>query len=58
MPDAVVASLSQRGHIVQEGGPLGYVNALWCPEGFPDHHDSCEARSDPRASGLAIIQGN
>jgi gamma-glutamyltranspeptidase/glutathione hydrolase len=57
-PEAVVAGLSQRGHAVQPSGPLGQVNALWCPEGLPDHPDSCQAGSDPRASGLAIVQGN
>ncbi len=56
--EAVVAGLSQRGHAVQPSGPLGQVNALWCPQGLPGHSDSCQARSDPRASGLAIIQGN
>jgi gamma-glutamyltranspeptidase/glutathione hydrolase len=56
--EAVVAGLSQRGHAVQQSGPLGQVNALWCPEGLPSHPDSCQARSDPRAGGLAVIQGN
>ena len=31
--EAVVAGLSQRGHAVQQSGPLGQVNALWCPRG-------------------------
>jgi gamma-glutamyltranspeptidase/glutathione hydrolase len=56
--EAVVAGLSKRGHAVQPSGPLGQVNALWCPQGLPGHPDSCQARSDLRASGLAIIQGN
>ncbi len=57
-PEAVVAGLSQRGHAVQPSGPLGQVNALWCPEGLPDNPDNCRAYSDPRAGGLAIVQGN
>jgi gamma-glutamyltranspeptidase/glutathione hydrolase len=57
-PEAVVAGLSQRGHAVQPSGPLGQVNALWCPEGLPGHPDNCSAYSDPRAGGLAIVQGN
>jgi gamma-glutamyltranspeptidase/glutathione hydrolase len=57
-PEAVVAGLSQRGHAVQPSGPLGQVNALWCPEGLPNHPDNCRAYSDPRAGGLAIVQGN
>jgi gamma-glutamyltranspeptidase/glutathione hydrolase len=56
--EAVVAGLSRRGHAVQPSGPLGQVNALWCPEGLPSHADSCQARSDPRASGLAVIQAD
>ena len=56
--EAIVAGLSERGHTVQQSGPLGQVNALWCAQGLPDHADSCQARSDPRAGGLAIIQGN
>ena len=55
--EAVVAGLSQRGHAVQQSGPLGQVNALWCPQGMPNHTDNCQARSDPRGGGLAIIQG-
>lgn len=57
-PEAVVAGLAQRGHAVQPSGPLGQVNALWCPQGLPDGPDSCQAHSDPRADGLAIVQGN
>jgi gamma-glutamyltranspeptidase / glutathione hydrolase len=57
-PETVVGGLSQRGHTVQPSGPLGQVNALWCPQGLPDDSESCQARSDPRADGLAIVQGN
>jgi len=56
--ESVLAALSQRGHVLQPSGPLGQVNALWCPEGLPSHADSCQARSDPRASGLAVIQAD
>jgi gamma-glutamyltranspeptidase/glutathione hydrolase len=55
--DAVVAGLSQRGHAVQQAGPLGQVNAFWCPQGLANHSDSCQAHSDPRGGGLALIQG-
>jgi gamma-glutamyltranspeptidase / glutathione hydrolase len=55
---AVVAGLSQRGHAVQPSSPLGQVNALWCPDGLPNHFGSCQARNDPRASGFAVVQGN
>lgn len=55
--EAVIAGLSQRGHAVQPSGPLGQVNALWCPQGLPNNSDSCQARSDPRGGGLALIQG-
>jgi gamma-glutamyltranspeptidase/glutathione hydrolase len=57
-PETVIAGLSQRGHAVQPSGPLGQVNALWCPGGLPDHPDDCQAHADPRAGGLAIVQGN
>lgn len=54
--DSVVSGLSQRGHLLQQTGGLGRVNAIWCSGGLPDDSDSCQARSDPRGSGLAVIQ--
>jgi gamma-glutamyltranspeptidase / glutathione hydrolase len=55
--DGVVAGLSQRGHAVQQAGPFGQVNTFGCPQGLPNHSDSCQAHSDPRGGGLALIQG-
>jgi gamma-glutamyltranspeptidase/glutathione hydrolase len=54
--EAVVTGLTQRGHAVQAAGALGRVNALWCRRGLPRYPESCEVRSDPRGSGLAVIQ--
>jgi gamma-glutamyltranspeptidase/glutathione hydrolase len=54
--EAVVSALSQRGHTLQPSEGLGRVNAIWCSGGLPDDSDSCQARSDPRGAGLAVIQ--
>ncbi len=54
--DSIVAGLSQRGHVLEPAPALGRVNALWCSGGLPDDPESCEARADPRGSGLAVIQ--
>jgi gamma-glutamyltranspeptidase/glutathione hydrolase len=54
--EPLVAALTKRGHSVAPAVSLGRVNAVWCPDGLPDDPDSCQARSDPRADGLAIIQ--
>ena len=56
--DSVVSELSQRGHRLQPAGELGRVNAIWCSGGLPDDSDSCQAHSDPRGSGLALIQAD
>ncbi len=56
--ESVVSALSQRGHAVQPSEGLGRVNAIWCSDGLPDDPDSCQARSDPRGSGLAVIQAD
>jgi gamma-glutamyltranspeptidase / glutathione hydrolase len=54
--DSIVSALSQRGHVLQQTAGLGRVNAIWCSGGLPDDSDSCQARNDPRGSGLAVIQ--
>jgi gamma-glutamyltranspeptidase/glutathione hydrolase len=54
--DAIVSGLQQRGHGVAPAGVLGRVNALWCPDGLPDNPESCQAGSDPRGNGLAVLQ--
>ena len=54
--ESVVSGLSQRGHAVRPAEALGRVNAIWCSGGLPDDSDSCQARSDPRGAGLAVIQ--
>jgi gamma-glutamyltranspeptidase / glutathione hydrolase len=56
--DSIVSALSQRGHVLQQAGGLGRVNAIWCSGGLPDDSDSCQARNDPRGSGLAVIQAD
>jgi gamma-glutamyltranspeptidase/glutathione hydrolase len=56
--DSVVSELSRRGHALQPAGELGRVNAIWCSGGLPDDSDSCQAQSDPRGSGLAVIQAD
>jgi gamma-glutamyltranspeptidase/glutathione hydrolase len=54
--DSTVAALTERGHVVAPTEGLGRVNAIWCPGGLPNEPDSCQGHSDPRASGLAIVQ--
>jgi gamma-glutamyltranspeptidase/glutathione hydrolase len=54
--DAVLSSLTQRGHHVEPAGVLGRVDSLWCPEGLPREPDRCQQQSDPRGDGLAILQ--
>jgi len=56
--DAVVAGLQQRGHSVAAAGVLGRVNALWCRDGLPSDPESCQAGSDPRGNGLALLQSD
>ena len=53
--DETLTALTQRKHTVREAGILGRVNAVWCPGGLPTRPETCEARSDPRANGLATI---
>ena len=54
--DAVISGLQQRGHAVAAAGVLGRVNALWCRDGLPNDPETCQAGSDPRGNGLAILQ--
>jgi gamma-glutamyltranspeptidase/glutathione hydrolase len=54
--ESVLSALAQRGHSLRPAEALGRVNAIWCSGGLPDDSDSCQARSDPRAAGLAVIQ--
>jgi gamma-glutamyltranspeptidase/glutathione hydrolase len=56
--DSVVSELARRGHVLQPAGELGRVNAIWCSGGLPDDSDSCQAYSDPRGSGFAVIQAD
>jgi gamma-glutamyltranspeptidase/glutathione hydrolase len=56
--DSVVSELSRRGHVLRPADELGRVNAIWCSGGLPDDSDSCQAHSDSRGSGLAVIQAD
>lgn len=52
---AVLASLTARGHQVQEAGIIGRVEAIWCPNSLQRDSTTCQAFSDRRANGLATI---
>lgn len=58
MNESVLDGLSQRGHTLAPSGPLGRVNALWCPDGLSSGHENCQMSNDPRGNGLAIIQAD
>jgi gamma-glutamyltranspeptidase/glutathione hydrolase len=53
LSEAVLASLTGRGYQVRQTPVLGWVNAIYCPEGLPRGDDSCAAATDPRGHGLA-----
>ncbi|MBX7146090.1 MAG: gamma-glutamyltransferase family protein [Alphaproteobacteria bacterium] len=53
--ESVLESLKQHGHNLDQGGIVGRVNAIWCPEGLPGKEQSCEVASDPRGNGLGVI---
>ena len=50
-----LAALTRRGHGLRETGILGRVNAIWCADALPRSPRSCQAQTDPRGSGLAIL---
>ena len=48
-------ALARRGHSLREAAALGHVNAFYCPDGLQDRGETCQAATDPRAYGLAVI---
>jgi gamma-glutamyltranspeptidase/glutathione hydrolase len=51
--EAILQSLTKRGHLIAQTRKLGLVNAVVCVDGLPDKPESCAAKSDPRGFGLA-----
>lgn len=51
---AIVASLRQRGHVLQPESGVGRANAVMCPKGLRFDPGGCAAASDKRGFGLAI----
>ena len=50
-----LGALQAAGHQVQASGPLGRVNAIFCPGDTPHHPDTCQLRNDYRGAGLSSI---
>lgn len=48
-----LAALQAAGHQAQNSGPLGRVNAIFCPSDTPHHPDTCQLRTDYRGAGLS-----
>jgi gamma-glutamyltranspeptidase/glutathione hydrolase len=53
--DDTAEALERVGYQVTEVPRIGRVNAIYCPTDLPNDSTACEARPDPRASGLAAI---
>ncbi|MGH6946376.1 MAG: gamma-glutamyltransferase, partial [Kiloniellales bacterium] len=53
LPAGLRQGLAQRGYRLEEGGPIGRVNAAYCPLGA-FQNQTCQATTDPRGSGMAI----
>lgn len=56
--EAAIEALIKKGHRVAATPSLGKVNAVGCLQGLPFDPDSCEAVTDPRGFGLAIMVDN
>jgi len=56
--EAAIDALIAKGHRVAATPSLGRVNAVGCLQGLPFDPKSCEAASDPRGYGLALMVEN
>ena len=55
--DERLEGLRRRGHQLQETGLVGRVVAIRCRNGLPQDEPQCEAATDPRVPGLALVIG-
>jgi gamma-glutamyltranspeptidase/glutathione hydrolase len=53
--EAAIETLIKKGHRVAEITSLGLVNAVGCSQGLTYDLTSCEAATDPRGFGLAVM---
>ena len=53
LDEAVLQTLTARGHRIAATPVLGKVNAIHCPDGIPPEPGTCSVRTDPRGFGLA-----
>jgi len=55
VPDAIVARLARKGHLIERAPSLGRVNAAECPLGLGvgSGAAACFVFADPRGNGLA-----
>ncbi len=51
----VVDALQRLGHRTEEAQIIGRVDAVWCAGGMQVKTETCQAVSDPRADGLALL---
>jgi gamma-glutamyltranspeptidase / glutathione hydrolase len=56
--EQVINGLIKKGHRVAATPSLGKVNAVGCTQGLPFDPNSCEAATDPRGYGLAVVIDN
>lgn len=47
--------LTSRGHVLKEVERFGPLNAIACADGLPRRADTCEAQTDARGAGLALL---
>lgn len=52
--DEVKAALTGAGLKVEQGGAMGRVNIMYCPDGMVRQPEGCDVRSDRRGSGYAV----
>lgn len=50
-----VGALQAAGFQAQPSGPLGRVNAIFCPGDTPHNPDTCRLRNDYRGAGLTSV---
>lgn len=53
LPAGLRQGLAERGYRLDDGGPIGSVNAAYCPLGAYQN-ETCQVVSDPRGSGMAL----
>ncbi|MBX6322295.1 MAG: gamma-glutamyltransferase [Rhodospirillaceae bacterium] len=51
----VLDALHRLGHRTEEAQIIGRVAAVWCSGGMQAKTETCQAMSDPRADGLALL---